>query len=144
MRLALAGKGGAGKTTLSATLARLEARRGARVVAIDADSNPNLGVALGLSPEVAAQATSLPFSLVSRRINGPALTAPIPEVLDKYALTCPDGVSLVVMGGPGHAEEGCLCSAHATVAALLVELGETPEATAVIDLEASPEHLSRG
>ncbi|MDQ6783511.1 MAG: AAA family ATPase [Actinomycetota bacterium] len=144
MRVALAGKGGAGKTTISATLARLEARRGASVVAIDADSNPNLGVALGLDPVAAAQVTSMPFSLVSRRHIGPALTASVAEVIDRHGLLCPDGVRLLLMGGPGHAEEGCLCSAHATVAALLVDLGEAPDDVAVIDLEASPEHLSRG
>ncbi|MHB1533421.1 MAG: ATP-binding protein [Acidimicrobiales bacterium] len=144
MRVALAGKGGAGKTTISATLARLAARRGSSVVAIDADSNPNLGVALGFPPEAAGRATSLPFSLVSRRIDGPALTTSVTGVLEDHALCGPDGVRLVMMGGPGHAEEGCLCSAHATVAALLSDLGDTPDAMAVIDLEASPEHLSRG
>lgn len=144
MRVALAGKGGAGKTTISATLARLEAQRGARVVAIDADSNPNLGVALGLDPVTAGQVMSMPSSLVSRRHDGPALTASVAEVIDRHGLLCPDGVRLLLMGGPGHAEEGCLCSAHATVAALLVDLGETPDDVAIIDLEASPEHLSRG
>src|SRR5215207_3637961 len=48
MRLAIAGKGGAGKTTLTATLARLLARRGRHVNAVDDDPNPNLSVALGL------------------------------------------------------------------------------------------------
>lgn len=144
MRIALAGKGGAGKTTISATLARLEARRGAAVVAVDADSNPNLGVALGLDPVMANMAASLPFALVSRRLDGPALTSSVATVLDSHGVLCPDGVRLVMMGGPGHAEEGCLCSAHATVCALLGDIGEDPSAVAVIDLEASPEHLSRG
>ncbi|MEJ7744120.1 MAG: AAA family ATPase [Nocardioidaceae bacterium] len=53
MRLAVAGKGGAGKTTISATLARLAARAGRPVVAIDADANPNLSTALGLPPAAA-------------------------------------------------------------------------------------------
>ncbi|HWG72920.1 MAG TPA: AAA family ATPase [Acidimicrobiales bacterium] len=144
MRVALAGKGGAGKTTISATLARLEARRGSAVVAIDADSNPNLGVALGFDPEEANRATSLPFALVSRRIDGPALTSSVASVLEGHALLGPDGVRLVLMGGVGHAEEGCLCSAHATVAALLADIGDTTDSVAVIDLEASPEHLARG
>ncbi len=47
LRVAVAGKGGAGKTTFSATLARLMARRGKRVIVIDGDSNPNVAVALG-------------------------------------------------------------------------------------------------
>ncbi|MHB2023165.1 MAG: nucleotide-binding protein, partial [Mycobacteriales bacterium] len=44
---AVAGKGGVGKTTIAATAVRLLARSGCEVVAIDADSNPNLAVALG-------------------------------------------------------------------------------------------------
>ena len=51
MRIAVAGKGGAGKTTISATLARTLARSGKQVLAIDGDPNPNLGMALGVDPE---------------------------------------------------------------------------------------------
>src|SRR5438128_12023551 len=40
MKIAVAGKGGAGKTTLAGTLARVLGRRGQAVVAIDADTNP--------------------------------------------------------------------------------------------------------
>lgn len=54
MRIAVAGKGGAGKTTIAATLARLYARQGRRVNAIDDDPNPNLAVALGVA-EVARE-----------------------------------------------------------------------------------------
>ncbi len=55
LRIAVAGKGGAGKTTFSATLARLMAGRGKRVVVIDGDSNPNVAVALGIGREPADQ-----------------------------------------------------------------------------------------
>ena len=143
MRLALAGKGGAGKTTLSATLARLGARSGLDVVALDADANPNLGIALGLSPEAAATASPVPSSLVSRRIGGSGLTEPVDEVLRRHAARGPDGIRLVGMGAPAHADEGCLCSAHAVVSSLLEDLG-APERLVVVDMEASPEHLSRG
>lgn len=144
LRIALAGKGGAGKTTISATLARLEARRGARVVAIDGDSNPNLGAALGLDRSLLAVFESLPASLVSRRLDGPALRVSVEEVLARHAAIGPDGVALVSMGAPGHAAEGCMCSAHATVSALLSDLGREPDTVTVLDMEASPEHLSRG
>jgi CO dehydrogenase maturation factor len=56
----------------------------------------------------------------------------------------PDGVRLVLMGMPGHAEEGCLCSSHATVSALVADLGTRPDTVTVLDMEASPEHLGRG
>ncbi|MDQ3538105.1 MAG: AAA family ATPase [Actinomycetota bacterium] len=142
MRVALAGKGGAGKTTLAATMARLLARAGSRVVAIDADSNPNLAVALGVDRE--RRVASLPAALVSRRLDGPRLNEPIDTVLDRYATLAPDGVQVLEMGAPGHADEGCLCSAHATVSAVLSDLGEQSPVNTVVDLEASPEHLSRG
>lgn len=143
MRLAIAGKGGAGKTTISATLARLAARSGRPSVAIDGDANPNLAAALGLSAQVAAQVTALPASLVSRRIGGAGLVEPIEDVLDRYAVTAPDGVRLLAMGSPAHADEGCLCAAHAVVSSLLEDLGSA-ERFVVVDMEASPEHLSRG
>lgn len=143
MRIAVAGKGGAGKTTVSATLARLVARTGRPVVAIDADANPNLAAALGVSPEQAATLAAVPPTLVSRRLGGAGLAVPIDDVLDRYALTAPDGVRLLGMGAPAHANEGCLCAAHAVVSSLLEDLG-SPERLVVVDMEASPEHLSRG
>ena len=143
MRLAVAGKGGAGKTTLSATLARLAGRAGGRVVAIDADANPNLGTALGMSPRTTEGLTPVPSALVSRRQGGTGLLQPVHDVLDRHALAGPDGVRLIGMGAPGHADEGCLCSAHAVVSSLLEDLGSS-EHLVVVDMEASPEHLSRG
>ena len=144
MRIAIAGKGGAGKTSIAATLARLLARSGRRVVAVDADSNPNLGVALGVPPERAREVASLPTGLVSRRLHGPALTEPVHTVLERFATPAPDGVRLFLMGGPAHADEGCLCSAHATISAVLADLGDQADMTTIVDMEASPEHLSRG
>ena len=142
MRIAVAGKGGAGKTTICATAARLMARSGLRVVAIDGDTNPNLHSAIGV--DAAAVPGSMPPSLVSRRFDGPRLAVPVDEVLDRHAALAPDGVRLVRMGMPQHADEGCMCSAHATVSALLADLAKAADTVTLLDLEASPEHLSRG
>lgn len=143
MKLAVAGKGGAGKTTFAAIAARLLARSGRPLVAIDGDTNPNLHIAIGLDPDGPLPAF-LPTTLVSRRFDGPALAEPLAEVLDRYALVGPDGVRLLRMGAPDHPDEGCLCSAHATVSALLADLGAERGTVTLLDLEASPEHLSRG
>jgi CO dehydrogenase maturation factor len=142
VRVALAGKGGAGKTTIAATLARLRARQGRQVAAVDADSNPNLGAALGVAP--GGEPGFLPAGLVARRLDGPALRQPLPAVLEAYGAPAPDGVRLLRMGMPAHADEGCLCVAHATVSALLGDLGAAAGVDTFVDLEASPEHLSRG
>ncbi|MEP7021484.1 MAG: AAA family ATPase [Pseudonocardiales bacterium] len=143
MRLAVAGKGGAGKTTISATIARVVADSGRDVVALDADANPNLSVALGFAGALADRAGPVPAALVSRRRGGAGLTEPINTVLDRHAVTGPAGIRLIHMGAPAHADEGCLCSAHAVVSALLEDLGD-PRRFVVVDMEASPEHLSRG
>lgn len=144
MRIALAGKGGAGKTTISATLCRLIARGGRPVVAIDADSNPNLALALGVPREEAANVGGLPSSLVSRRLGGPGLNVPVDTALERHATLAPDGVRVALMGMPAHADEGCLCSAHATVSSILDDLGRHGDTVTIVDMEASPEHLSRG
>ena len=117
LRIAVAGKGGAGKTTVSATLARLAARRGLRAIVIDADSNPNVAVALGLSRERASTIRPLPSNLASRRLNGPGLVEPVASVIERHGARTDDGVAVVHMAMPSHADEGCLCSAHATVSA---------------------------
>ncbi|MPY79281.1 MAG: P-loop NTPase [Actinophytocola sp.] len=147
MRIGIAGKGGVGKTTIAATMARLVARSGATVVAIDADSNPNLATAMGLDHAT----RPLPASVVSKRLDGPALTDTVDGVLAAHGAVGPDGVVMLSMGGPAHAGEGCLCSAHATVGAVLGDLGgdtaagpARPELVTVVDMEASPEQLSRG
>jgi CO dehydrogenase maturation factor len=145
VRIAIAGKGGAGKTTFSATTARLLAREGMNVVAIDADTNPNLAAAMGFDLEAVSNVPILPTNIVSRRLDGSAaLRVPLDAVLGAHAVRGPDGVRLVRMGMPDHAQEGCLCSAHAAGAALLADLGSQSETWTIMDLEASPEHLSRG
>lgn len=142
MKIAVAGKGGAGKTTFCATASRLLARSGWRVVAIDGDSNPNLHAAIGVDPDDPVP-PFLPVSLVSRRFDGPRLTMSIDEVLAQFAAVAPDGVRVLRMGVPQHPDEGCMCSAHATVRAVMADLDDSQMVT-VLDLEASPEHLSRG
>jgi CO dehydrogenase maturation factor len=144
LRIAVAGKGGAGKTTLSSTLARLMARRGQRVIVIDGDSNPNVAVALGASREAAAGLAPLPTSLVSRRLSGPGLVDSVDQVIQDHGMPASDGVTVMMMAMPAHADEGCLCSAHATVSALLADAGAQDNTVTIVDLEASPEHLSRG
>ena len=67
MKIGVVGKGGVGKTTVSALLARAFAERGLRVVAVDTDSNPNLGLSLGLSAAATEAVPVLPRSIVVGR-----------------------------------------------------------------------------
>ncbi len=104
MKIATAGKGGVGKTSISGTLARLLARSGRRVLAIDADSNPNLGLTLGIAPE---RFNSLPT--LSRDLllpGGVGLNKSLAEVCEAHAVQASDGVTLLVMANPQQAGAG--------------------------------------
>ncbi|MEO5588765.1 MAG: AAA family ATPase, partial [Gemmatimonadaceae bacterium] len=67
MRIAIAGKGGTGKTTISGTLSRALARRGRNVLAIDADTTPNLSAMLGIPAATAQQITELPRNMMQKQ-----------------------------------------------------------------------------
>jgi CO dehydrogenase maturation factor len=109
--IAIAGKGGSGKTTVAGTLARVVAQRGQVVWAIDADSTPNLAITLGLSREQSAELTPIPRSILndSKDAEGKrvlSLGMPPATVVDTYATVTPDGVRLLLMGRVDHAGAG--------------------------------------
>ena len=106
VKLAVAGKGGSGKTSISGTMARLLARRGHRVLAIDGDSNPNLALTLGIPLERIDELPTLPRDLLERSDSGVALTKTVEEICDTHSLDAPDGVRLLVMAHPQHAGTG--------------------------------------
>ena len=106
MKLAIAGKGGSGKTSISGTLARLFARRGQTVLAIDGDSNPNLALTLGIPPDSIGEIPTLPRDLLVRGEEGVRLKQSLDEVCASHSLRGPDGVTLLVMAHPQHAGAG--------------------------------------
>ena len=92
MKLGIVGKGGVGKTTLSALLAQVYAARGQRVLAIDTDSNPNLAISLGLDM---AEADDVPI-LPRRMIVGGGDGAMTPsELIGEYGVMTPANVTLI-------------------------------------------------
>ena len=107
VKLAIAGKGGAGKTSITGTLARVLARDGYRVLAVDNDMNPNLSLTVGLAAE---QMTELPVfgpEVVSKRADGGYdLAMTVDEICDAYALAAPDGITLLTANQPTEAGTG--------------------------------------
>ena len=106
MKLAVAGKGGSGKTSFSGTMARVLARDGHKVIAIDGDSNPNLVVTLGIAPERMRDMPTLPSDLLRRTQTGIEMTKSLEEVCASHSLEGPDGVTLLVMANPRRAGAG--------------------------------------
>lgn len=111
MRIAIAGKGGTGKTTISGTLARVLARRGRQVLAIDADTTPNLAVTLGVPPQVAQEIVELPRNMMQKQTQEDGSTKTVfvadsDQIIANHSAAGPDGIRLLVMGKVNHGGAG--------------------------------------
>ena len=151
MKVAITGKGGVGKTTLSSTLARLYADEGRTVLAADVDPDANLGLALGLSQEEvdAIVPISKMRDLVEERTGANAANkffklnpyvADIPDTFSKDI----NGVKLLVMGTVDLGGSGCVCPEHVMLKAILSSLTYRKNDVVIRDMEAGLEHLGRG
>jgi CO dehydrogenase maturation factor len=152
-RIVVVGKGGVGKSTLSALLARLFARGGARVVAIDADEQRNLGATLGV--DLDALASIVPISLAGDYVEEKTGARPgegggmlrlnpdTSDIVERLSVAAPDGVRLLVMGGVQHAGSGCLCPENSLLAAAIAGMRLRREEIVVMDTHAGVEHFGR-
>lgn len=103
MKVAVVGKGGSGKTTTSAVLARTLARQGRDVVALDCDTNPNLGISLGLGAERTEALVAMRQALDA----GEGEHAPgFVELFDHFGTDGPDGVRFAVVTELANPEPG--------------------------------------
>ncbi|MBA3735240.1 MAG: AAA family ATPase [Actinobacteria bacterium] len=103
MKIAVAGKGGVGKTTVSGTLARALARSGHQVLALDGDVNPMLGISLGVGPEETDRLVAARQALDGGRLGHEPTAA---GLVDKFGTDAPDGVRLVVVSRIDEADPG--------------------------------------
>ncbi len=138
MKIAVIGKGGSGKTTTSGVVARALGRQGHDVVALDCDTNANLGLSLGMGVETAEQLVS-----VRERLDaGEADHATEPrDLLARFGRPGPDGVHFAVVARIERPDPGCPCcgmSPHQ-----LLDTLDEPGRVVIADLEAGIETLSR-
>ncbi|MEA4965121.1 MAG: carbon monoxide dehydrogenase accessory protein CooC [Oscillospiraceae bacterium] len=151
MKVAVTGKGGVGKTTLSSTLARLYADEGRTVLAADVDPDANLGLALGLTEEEvnAIVPISKMRTLVEERTGATyankffKLNPQVSDIPDKFSKEI-NGVKLLVMGTVETGGSGCVCPEHVMLKAILSALVFRKDDVVVMDMEAGLEHLGRG
>lgn len=109
MKVVVTGKGGAGKTTVAGTLARVLARGSRQVVAVDCDPDPNLGVTLGLPAE---RVEALPAILNGLAAAGHTHHDPDPapeDLLARFGTTTPGGVTLIATGRVERLPGTCAC-----------------------------------
>ncbi len=151
MKVAITGKGGVGKTTLSSTLARLYADEGRTVLAADVDPDANLGLALGLTQEQVDEIVPISKmrTLVEERTGANEankffkLNPYVADIPEKYSKDI-NGVKLLVMGTVDVGGSGCVCPEHVMLKAILSNLSYRKNDVVIMDMEAGLEHLGRG
>jgi CO dehydrogenase maturation factor len=155
MKIAFAGKGGVGKTTLCAWLGDYLARQGHDVILVDADTALSLGQACGLEAGALPAPLSAREDLIRERIGSGFLSlnpdvSDLPGELsvDLPVAAAPDGRTgrkrLLTMGSITGAGDGCACAANALLKSVLAHLVLRERSFVLVDLEAGVEHLGRG
>lgn len=153
MKIAVSGKGGVGKSTISAILALMLAERGARVLALDADPDANLATSLGIPHKEQRKIVTIShqIELIEERTGAKVgrtgqvykLNPEVSDIADFYAYNH-RGVALLVLGAVKAGGSGCACPESTFARALVTDLVLFKDDTLIMDMEAGIEHLGRG
>jgi len=151
MKLAVTGKGGVGKTTVSSLLSKALAASGHKVIAIDADPDSNLAACMGYeTPEEIKPLVELHDLIEERTGVRPGTTGGmyrlnplVEDIPDRYSVDI-DGVKVLVAGAVKKGGSGCYCPENSLLRALISHLLLDEDTALILDMEAGVEHLGRG
>ncbi len=146
MKLAVVGKGGVGKTTIAAFIARAWAAEGCEVLAVDADPDSDLPFALGFDPDTVPLISKM-RQLIKERVGSTGsffrLDPEVGDILDRYSVSR-DNLRLLALGAIQEADKGCACPENAFLKSLIRHIILRENQRLVVDFEAGIEHLGRG
>jgi CO dehydrogenase maturation factor len=151
MKIAIAGKGGVGKSTISALIARCLSDEGERVLLVDADPDTNLSTLLGIEDPSAIRPICGLEELIADRTgtdmneSSPLfrMNPKVDDIPDDYCVE-KAGIKLIVMGTIARGGGGCACAENAFVKSLVSHMILGRKEHVVMDMEAGIEHLGRG
>lgn len=154
MKIAITGKGGVGKTTISSTLSHLYSSQGRKVLAVDADPDANLASAFGLSDAEIAKIhpiADLPDLIEERTGARPGsgggvfrLNPKVDDIPEEVGYKLGENITLIITGKSREAATGCYCPEGVLLRRLLSHLIVEREEVVILDMEAGIEHLTRG
>lgn len=152
MKLAITGKGGVGKTTLTALLAQAYADAGRQVLAVDADPSPCLAGALGFPDELRAQLHPIAEmdALIEERTGAKpgtvggffTINPRVDDIPERFSVMH-RGVKLLEMGSVELGGSGCICPESAMLKTLFTHLLFRKDDVLLMDMYAGVEHLGR-
>lgn len=136
MKIAVAGKGGSGKSTVAGALIRHLACRGHAVVAMDADPNPNLGISIGVARETVESMEPILNALLDAGYTHNDPQPPAEDLLARFGIAAMEGIVLVSTGKVERPSSACLCcGSHMVTRQFFGELS-SEHRVVVADLEA--------
>ncbi len=152
MKIAVSGKGGVGKSTVAACIARMLADNGEKVLALDADSDANLASAFGVTDEQQEQIVPMVYrtGLIEERTGAKTgvmgqmftLNPKVDDLMEKFGVDV-NGVSLMVLGAANRGGGGCACPENTFLKCIVDDLVLNKNETLIMDMEAGVEHLGR-
>lgn len=148
LKIAVSGKGGVGKTTISATISKILEERGYKVYAVDADPDSSLGLALGMSLqqlEMVNPVIEMRDVINERSGNGAIfpLNPDVSDLIDKFSIKN-GNIRFFRMGGVKKGGSDCYCRENTFLRALVDSFLLDSKDAVVLDMGAGIEHLTRG